>query len=668
MHRPSRSGVSLTALALTLALTLLGALTVAPAAVAVQPPDPGPSAMLPSVVPASTTPQVDDGSVHRIAQVGGAMVVSGNFTSVGGQPRPSGVAAFSSTTGVLTAFNPRLNGAVDAVIPGPTGDTVYLGGAFTTANGVTRQQVALFNLSTGALDPTFDPTIGGGDVSDLVLRAGRLYLVGSFTTVGRLAHAGLATVNPTSGALDPFLNVQLSGHHNNSGSGAQGRVGARDADATTDGSTMVVTGNFRQANGLLRDQVLKLDLTGSSARISPWATSGFSSLCQPAAYDSNIRQVSMSPDGSYFVIAATGGVHGDPSPICDSVSRWRTASTSATSQPTWIAETGGDTIGSVAVTSTAVFIGGHQRWLNNPLGLDHPGPGAIGRAGLAALDPVTGLPFSWNPGRNPRGTGTFSILPTSTGVWFGYDTNYIGNKDYLRPKIAFFPYAGGSRVPPVTAPSLPGTVFLPGTARGAGGLRKAAFDGATSSGSTPARTAGPTPDFTTWRGAFDVDGLVSYFDATDQRLHSRTFDGTTWGAPFLVDPYHDPAWDLVQTGTPGTTYAGVFPSLYGSPSLAVTGLAYAAGHLYYTRAGDPRLYSRLFSTQSGAMSETTSVVPSSVSMATAKGMFISGGSLYVARTDSTMDRVTFTGSAVTGAATKVGTGVRWTSRGMFLLD
>ena len=164
---------------------------------------------------------------------------------------------------------------------------------------------------------------------------------GTFSTVAGKPHAGLASLNPTTGALDPFINVQFAGHHNDSGTGAQGWVGPWDIDVTPNGATMVVIGNFKTANGLLRDQAAMLDLTGSSAQVAPWATSRYSTYCYNWAFDSYVRGVSFSPDGSYFVINATGGGNGT---LCDTTARFATNLTDTNAQPTWVDWTGGDTV------------------------------------------------------------------------------------------------------------------------------------------------------------------------------------------------------------------------------------------------------------------------------------------------------------------------------------
>ncbi len=70
-------------------------------------------------------------------------------------------------------------------------------------------------------------------------------------------------------------------------------------------------------------------------------------------------------------IPQTGGQGLD---VCDAAARFETG-VAAPSAPTWINYTGGDSLYSVAATGTAVYVQGHQRWMDNPQGNNSPGPG-----------------------------------------------------------------------------------------------------------------------------------------------------------------------------------------------------------------------------------------------------------------------------------------------------
>ena len=95
--------------------------------------------------------------------------------------------------------------------------------------------------------------------------------------------------------------------------------------------------------------------------------------------------------------------------------------------------------------------------------MDRAQPGAVPRPGLAALDPVSGVPFTWNPGRKPLGVAVFAVHATATGLWIGSNTDWIGNFTYQRPKLAFFPFAGGPTPARPRTGGLPGTVYLGGS-------------------------------------------------------------------------------------------------------------------------------------------------------------------------------------------------------------
>ena len=104
--------------------------------------------------------------------------------------------------------------------------------------------------------------------------------------------------------------------------------------------------------------------------------------------------------------------------------------------PSWINYTGGDTLHSVAVTGAAVYVQGHQRWLDNPFGRNEAGPGAVSREGIGAINPNDGKALSWNPGKT-REVGGKDLYATASGLWVGSDGSRFSGE--YRSGIAFCP-------------------------------------------------------------------------------------------------------------------------------------------------------------------------------------------------------------------------------------
>ena len=166
-----------------------------------------------------------------------------------------------------------------------------------------------------------------------------------------------------------------------------------------------------------------------------------------------------SPDGTYFVIVANGGPTGTNG-MCDAAARFETANVSATAEPTWINWTGGDSLYSVAITGPAVYVGGHQRWLDNPLGFDTAGPGAVSRPGIGAIDPVTGRALSWNPTKS-RNHGTMVLYATPQGLWVGSDGEEFGHEDHAGIGFAPLDPTTDTTDPTITIATPPaGAVYL----------------------------------------------------------------------------------------------------------------------------------------------------------------------------------------------------------------
>ena len=612
-----------------------------------------------SAVPAVYTPDINDGTTYAINQVGARVITGGTFTNESNHGSTAVVAqpylfAFDAATGVLdTGFRPVLNGVVNSIEPGPIADTVYVAGAFSTVNGVKDKSIVLLSTITGAVVSPFKAPANNGVGNAIRYVGGRLIVGGTFTTVAGAVHDGLVSLNPITGALDPFMNIQLTGHHNYNGSGASAGIGAAAMDVSPNGSQLVVIGNFKNANGVVHDQIVLLDLTGSSAAVNTaWNTVDYSATCFSHAFDSYVRDVNWSPDGSYFVVVATGGsgtnIDGSRS-LCDSAARWSASDTGANVQPSWVDYSGQDTFLSVAVTGTAIYVGGHERWVNNPNGYDHAGAGAVARPGLVALDPANGLPLSWNPGRNPRGAGAYAMFASTNGLYVGSDQDYFGDYRYLHKKLGFFPLATGSAVASTATTNLPANVYAAGPLSATANSSVDDLVYRPDSGTTigaPATVANTVIAWSSTRGAFMV-GPTIFYGSTDGNFYKAAFDGKTAGTPVAIDPYDDPTWANVQTGS-GQTYQGVKSGYYAEiPN--VSGAFYSDGRLYYSLLGQNTLFWRYFTPDSGVIGGTEYTV-SGGNFSNTAGEFLSGSTLYYAsRSDGTLHTVAFTNGGTNGA-------------------
>ncbi|MDX6300560.1 MAG: hypothetical protein QOF53_1774 [Nocardioidaceae bacterium] len=610
--------------------------------------------------PAKTTPNILDGTVYSITQVGNQIVVGGSFTQVENVgtstpiDRPH-VFAFDATTGKVSAFNPAPDGTVYKVQAAADGTSVYIGGQFANAFGVAAKNLVLADATTGARKTAFAAPNLDGQVRDLEVVGTRLWVAGKFTHIGGHAQKALGTLNATTGVYDGYFTGVFAGLHNPTLAGSVTDVLQISTDPSN--SQLMAVGNFTTVDGLSRSQIVKIDL-GTTYAVSPWSTNQYTSACS-AKFDTYMTDVEYSPDGSYFVVSTTGAYGGTTSNNggngCDVVARFESNTTSL-STPSWTAYTGGDTTWNVEVTDNVIYAGGHQRWQNNPGAGDAAGPGAVERTGIAALNPVNGMAYSWNPTR-ARGVGIQDMLANSQGLYVGSDTTLIGKTtgNQFHARIALMPLATGNTLPTIAPNTLPADVYNVPT--GTNQLVRRNFTGTTATASSNAPTG---PGWTDAVGAFMVNNnlYIARSSGTTGVLTKQTFDGTTYGTATTVTT----ADALVrQAGWHDTDIPGL------------TSLFYANGRIYFTLSGSNSLFYRGFETEDDIVGQQrfSTSPPTGISYLNMHGAFVAGGKLYYTNATGQLFSATWgTNAPVAGTSVQLtGTGVggtNFSSRAMFV--
>jgi hypothetical protein len=600
--------------------------------------------------PVDWTPHASNGAARKVLQIGNRVYVGGTFTAVKQTATAADIPqrylfAFDATTGKIDAgFAPVLDGTVESLAAAADGQSLYAVGYFNTVNGQVRKKVARLDAATGANVLGFKGPRFSSRVEDVELVGGRLIVGGAFKWVAGRVRPALASLNASTGALDSFVDLDFAGRRSTTKVSAP--LSVADLDVSADGRTLVALGNFSTVAGQARHQLAVIDLSVTSATLKNWATDRYQPTCSNS-FPSYVRGVSISPDGSYFVVSTTGAHR--VGALCDSAARWELTQSGTGLQPTWVNYTGQDTLWSAGITGPVVYIGGHQRWVNNTTGRDYAGPGAVSRPGVAALDPRNGLPFSWNPTKS-RGVAVFDLYSTSQGLWVASDTTTLAQE--YHGKFGLMPLDAGKALPADVTGTLPADVYLPG----AGGIPAVTFTGASASGerTVPPREA----DWGQARGAAMIDGTV-YSAWSDGTLKRRGFDGNTFG------------WKSYNVDL-----RGLQTTSFGTDLATMSGMFFdrAAGRLYYTVEGQQKLYYRYFTPESYTVGadrfEAYAANSNGVTWGNVKGMFLTSGTLYYGSADGKLRKVGFSSGALSGTATQViGPGVSdrtWNAPAMFL--
>ncbi len=609
--------------------------------------------------PGKNAPNILDGTVYSIVKVGNTIVVGGQFTQVQNYNTSTvltrlNVFAFDATTGkISTTFAPDPTNTVYKVQAAADGTSVYVAGRFTSAAGQSMpSRLFKADVTTGAVNTSFAPPTISGDIRDLEVVGSRLWVAGKFTHLGGVAQKALGTLNATTGKYDSYFTGVLAGTHRSLTTNPSDLTNALQISTNPSNTRLMVIGNFTSVNGQARSQIAQFDISGAAYALSTWSTNLFTSSCS-SNFETYMSDVEYSPNGQFFVVSTSGAWGGMSSATggngCDVVARFESSSSAAASVASWTAYTGGDTTWTVEVTDNVVYAGGHQSWQNNPIGKNVANQGAVSREGIAALNPVNGMAYSWNPTR-ARGVGVQDMLATSDGLYVGSDTTLIGHTagNTYHARIAVLPLAGGATLPPQQSNTLPADLFR--VASGATQLTRRSFTGTTATAAVNAPTG---PGWGTSTGAFMANGVL-YKANTDGSLSQMSFDGTTYGTASAVN----------------SADALVFQTDWHNDAKAITSLFYAEGRIYYTLSGQTGLYRRGFEVESGIVGQQRfSTTTSGITWSSVRGAFVANGKLYYATTTGALYSATWNQAAnapVAGTIVQLtGAGTGWASRAMF---
>ena len=435
------------------------------------------------------------------------------------------------------------------------------------------------------------------------------------------------------------------------------------SDISPDGSKLVAIGNFTKVNGLDRYQIAVLDLTTSPISVADWQTNRYGDGCS-RSFQSYMRDIDISPDGSYFAVATTGAYASPTAPyLCDTVARWELGATGSGLQPTWAEYPGGDTITEVAVTDTAVYVGGHYSYMNNPYVGDNISAGAAParhcprttRAMASCSTGTRGGPVATGCTGSSRPTTGCGSVRTPTA---SRDGTTGGGSRSCRWRVA----PNCRRTTP--APCRPRSCRSVWTKAGSGSTldRTTSRDFTGSATSNSSTTAGTS----TWRdvrGTFMVDGNL-YTGWSDRTFKVQPYNGTTFGTQATVP------LQLVE-GAPQTL------NRFATEDLAdITGMFYdpTTARIYFTKSGSNQLHWRGFSSESRVVGAQRFSSPSgagSVTWSDVRSMFMVDNQLYTSSSSGNLVRRAWnpaTGLPTGSATTVSGPGIDgqdWRARDAF---
>lgn len=362
---------------------LVSLLTVAlPGASRAQAPPPG------SLVPTWGV----NGTVQSLTIDGSTLYVGGRFDYVGPPTGSFGVVDAGDPSAINTAA--RVTGGVGAITSDGSG------GWFVLSPGGMSQQQILRILPSGQRDPTWAPPVVIGTATTLVRDGGRLFVAGFLTAVNDVPRTAIAAMDVATGAVLPWdarLTSSTAGLFVTDVAIAAGRVFVAGAFSHADGRPRHRLAVFDAATAAVLPLVLPDDagpgvagLGISSGRVY---VSAFFGNTNPTvrAYDLDLVplpawttppvgfRLLATPTALFNVVFTSPGDRVEArDPETGALLPFAPVNVRSGDDAAWVQ--------TMAVGDGRLYIGGSFQTANG-----QP------RAGLVAVDAVTGAPTSWGP-------------------------------------------------------------------------------------------------------------------------------------------------------------------------------------------------------------------------------------------------------------------------------
>jgi PKD repeat protein len=363
-----------------------------------------------------------NGIVWTQKVIGNTVYAGGNFSSA----QPAGAAAgvntvsrsnllaYDVTTGnLITSFAPVFNGQIKALAASPDGSTLYVGGEFTTVNGLNRYRIAAFNTATGQLITSFAPALNT-TVNALAATNSAVYVGGPFSTANNTTRLGAAAFNSANGALLPWAPTEAGGS-------IQAMVISPDA------SKLVIGGSFTTVNGSSNPGYGLAAVDSASGALLPWNING---LIRNGGTEAAILTLSSDSTyvyGSGYVFGSGGNLEGTFKATWDG------------GNLVWVEDCHGDTYSNYVADNGVVYVAGHPHYCGNIGGFPQTSPTWTFHRALAFSPQVTGTittdPYGYyNFAGTPRPSllnwfpdfNTGTVSGATQGPW-----SVAGNSQYV---------------------------------------------------------------------------------------------------------------------------------------------------------------------------------------------------------------------------------------------